>query len=1323
MKRPIPKYLLVFFCMLFPFGQLCSQVLDVLRMYEIKKKPTIANPYSNFSPGDVPVIRFSETDGYIMACVGDTFNPLSLSDLYYFSFSLSGSKGILDIPFPIRDAIFPSSEGMILQKQSNNTSGSGLEFYSQVYCKRIAFPGLGAINQEVNLVERINLGGSGVAMPCAALCASSGLGPFGWFVLDDSLQWIRKRGFDIGFPNVGEGNGDFAPDGGFYYCSTSKTVANQRFAVISKSSPVDDMPSKVVKVERANGQHLSVSGLSVVSNGIVLTGQSDTEGSFIFMVNHSLDSILWSKHIKPFGRRPKLQSPPSEMSSGTLIGTVVHYDSVYLQDPIYPFFYWHYLPMSGYYGIDPESGTLEFSRHLSAVYSPSGEKTVFQPCVFVSGMAYFPAIFSNDHMMRIFLAPVDTLGNASCISGARGIPFEEEALVISQIPSFVTDTVANCSIVTLPGLGYNGTAHSILDSICECNVIMQISAVQTSALGYQFSMGNTLFTSGSWDFGDGSTFSGANPTHSFPGPGTYTVEFCNQECGYSCVQTAVNVPCMVPSAQFSSISSPGFAVSFSSNSLYLSNQTGSLSWDFGDGGTSTLSQVIHSYPSAGNYTVCLIASNGCGFDTVCSVVNVTCNPPVSAFTSNPNQLQANFVNTSIGALSQSWDFGDGNSSTSLQPSYIYAGSGTYQVCLISNNMCGQDTSCQSVVINCLPTVASFTHTLSSLSATFQNTSTNQGASLWDFGDGTFSVQVSPVHYYAQPGTYTVCLISTNTCGSDTSCTPVTVSCPLPTAAFISSTNLLAATFSNTSSGALSQNWTFGDGQGSNAISPTHSYAQPGTYTVCLISTNTCGSDSSCTPVTVSCPLPTAAFISSTNLLAATFSNTSSGALSQNWTFGDGQGSNAISPTHSYAQPGTYTVCLISTSTCGSDTSCIPVTVTCPLPNSAFTSSTNLLAATFINNSTGSLSWAWTFGDGQGSSAASPTHTYAQPGTYTVCLFSTNTCGSDTICTPVTVTCPPPTSAFTSSSNQLAATFLNSSSGALSLAWTFGDGQGSSASSPTHSYAQPGTYTVCLISTNTCGSDTSCSPVTVTCPLPNSAFTSSTNLLAATFINNSTGSLSWTWTFGDGQGSSAASPTHSYAQPGTYTVCLISTNTCGSDTICTPVTVTCPNITLQIQVNGQGSAYQFSAVATGSVVSYLWDFGDGTTATGPSASHNFVQGDTYMVCLKAWNGCDSAMTCTELSVLTAMEAAILGLDLSIYPQPADERAIVEIRIGEALGCWVRIHDALGRALYAQELVGRLDHRLNINTHDWPSGVYFFELEMEGKRMARKFLIQR
>ncbi|MBL4735842.1 MAG: T9SS type A sorting domain-containing protein, partial [Flavobacteriales bacterium] len=101
----------------------------------------------------------------------------------------------------------------------------------------------------------------------------------------------------------------------------------------------------------------------------------------------------------------------------------------------------------------------------------------------------------------------------------------------------------------------------------------------------------------------------------------------------------------------------------------------------------------------------------------------------------------------------------------------------------------------------------------------------------------------------------------------------------------------------------------------------------------------------------------------------------------------------------------------------------------------------------------------------------------------------------------------------------------------------------------------GTYNVCLIVNSGCGTDILCSPVTVTsCAQVIAAFNYSDTALSVYFNDLSVNAGSWSWDFDDGFSSVSQYPTHIYAVPGLYTVCLTAYSACTSDTTCMDITV-------------------------------------------------------------------------------------------------------------------------------------------------------------------------
>jgi PKD repeat protein len=211
--------------------------------------------------------------------------------------------------------------------------------------------------------------------------------------------------------------------------------------------------------------------------------------------------------------------------------------------------------------------------------------------------------------------------------------------------------------------------------------------------------------------------------------------------------------------------------------------------------------------------------------------------------------------------------------------------------------------------------------------------------------------------------------------------------------------------------------------------------------------------------------------------------------------------------------------------------------------------------------TSTLSYSWSFGQGSGSTSSVPVKTYTAPGTFTPTLTVKDYWGLTNTFTmaPITITMPAGNTAPvpTFITNCVALVCGTSSSGTadpnlgdtIAYSWNFGDGTAlSTSTSPSHTYAAQGTYTITLTTTDGWGNAASTSKVVnLIMPAGNVAptptFTIQCTGLAC--LTNSFGTadpdgdvIRYSWSFGDGTAvSTAASPTHTFAAAGTYTVTL------------------------------------------------------------------------------------------------------------------------------------------------------------------------------------------
>jgi len=207
-----------------------------------------------------------------------------------------------------------------------------------------------------------------------------------------------------------------------------------------------------------------------------------------------------------------------------------------------------------------------------------------------------------------------------------------------------------------------------------------------------------------------------------------------------------------------------------------SDQPDSWSWNFGDGGTSSLQNPVHTYTTAGTYTVRLDAANTLG--SCGDTMGITVSSLEASFNANQSSglapLAVQFTDTSTDQPgSWSWNFGDGSSSSLQNPVHVYTTAGVYTVNLSATNGYNGwiNSPSKSITVYTIPTVIFTANPLTGTAGTsvlFADQSTGYPAPTswyWDFGDGFTSTYQNPSHQYAGPGSYTVSHSATNSQGT------------------------------------------------------------------------------------------------------------------------------------------------------------------------------------------------------------------------------------------------------------------------------------------------------------------------------------------------------------------------------------------------------------------------------------------------------------------------------------------------------------------------------------------------------------------------------
>lgn len=720
-----------------------------------------------------------------------------------------------------------------------------------------------------------------------------------------------------------------------------------------------------------------------------------------------------------------------------------------------------------------------------------------------------------------------------------------------------------------------------------------------------------------------------------------------------------------PNANFNATGTTGcapLAITFNNTSTNSS----SYYWDFGNGQSSTLVNPTVLYQTPGTYNVKLIAYHQSQADSIVQMNFITVHPGITpSFTFNQSgncegATSVSFINTTSGATSYSWNFGDGNVSNAQHPTHVYGGAGSFYPSLTVQNSFGCQGSFQSsqpIVVDPLPQPSFNLGTISTCDSTlpinFNNTSIGATHYQWRFGNGNTSAASNPTHVYNQSGSFNVELVATSAAGcKDSTTIPQAVNIIQPAAANVQLNNgtgcpPLSTTFALGNTSITNIQWWYGNG--ASGTTPGHTYNTSGVYTPIVQFTDNNGcvvKDSSFGNVVVH-QVPIPAFSMSTDSICLRdivhFTNLSTNATSYYWRFGDGGANQQISTSHQYnGVPQNFVVSLDAFSAAGCNAK-VYDTVYCFSSKVSFisdkTTGCGPLTIHFQNTTPGTTNCLWMFGDGSTSNALNPVHTYSQVGNYSVCLVTTNQMGcTDTLCMNNYIQVVNPIANWNNTTTITACAPYQialscASFGYHTWSWNMGDGTIYTGQTLQHNYQTPGNYTV-ILSTYTQDSCLIQVPwAQVTINGSTVGFTKQINgctPLNVQFTDTSSNATSWFWEFGDGATSTLQHPSHAYGSLGTYTVKLTITTPNGctySRTEINSISPTmCPlNAPPGSNGAGNGGPKGKSILAKGcapynigftnpfaTTKSCIWSFGDGTSSTILNPAHTFNTNGLFTV---------------------------------------------------------------------------------------------------------------
>jgi PKD repeat protein len=749
----------------------------------------------------------------------------------------------------------------------------------------------------------------------------------------------------------------------------------------------------------------------------------------------------------------------------------------------------------------------------------------------------------------------------------------------------------------------------------------------------------------------------------------------------------------------------------------------SYSWDFGDGSmASTDVSPSHSYAYPGNYIITLTATNGSNSSVVRKGVYVKGTPSIYFYWTGYGPFythtDVSIDNQTAGAVSYVWDFGDGTSSTTINPKKSWSTSGTKNIVLVAYNGCGDSAVYnQSIQIEDTGLVSPMASGFVSPSktcpggvVTFYSYSDHTEYVKFDFGDGhSLTTAKDRITYvYSEPGNYKAKLYAYNQNKVDSISLMVEVSNKAVNMPYanVSPTryigaNYLAATcpgkpFKLDGSAAdqiTKSYWKLHNGTILNAMDTTVTFANEGVYPIWYMAESFCGG------------------IDSTEIQLYVLKSD---------TFTNYIGGIQVSPVTGYVCPGgkmKFTIGYV--------------------PEDGFVYTWRL------NNTVVSTDYSFE-------------HVFPNTESlFNMVVTVTPQCGlEDSISRTVyTSNASNPSASFSVSTTEAKPTcygdsvhFITSYDESYLLnpvthLWNFGDNQQSTLAEPTHVYAMPGIYTTVHTTTNTCGVSQSSAyttfkvaelpPVPHYYAMPASVCEGDTVL----FDNFTNGADSTILDFGDGHkkvilGQSFPHLMHAYSVAGNYTTYLYVYNKCGRDTAMFEVKVL-PRPEAHILMSDTsvaiGTTLTFNQ-NTAHSTEFVWYAESllGDTSTAPTFSVSYSSQGRHVVYLVSYNqnGC---MNMDSVVVYVGMANAIASVkdehaQLFTYPNPAQSELTMMLQLEKSASVTIELYDMNGRLIRSvfsgDKVAGQYNFVQDISSI--PSGLYICKVRVNNSIVHQKFI---
>lgn len=426
----------------------------------------------------------------------------------------------------------------------------------------------------------------------------------------------------------------------------------------------------------------------IVSDGI--NSDTETKTDYITVTNCSVSTFPWTEDFENAGNIPTCWSEQ------------------YITNNVD----WQYITGNG--GSNPSAAHSGTYNACFKDESTSDDKTMLvTPPMDFTG--HTSAQISFWHTQELWPSDQDELRVYYKVDGSSA--WVEIAAYTENIATWTKDSITLPNLSSTYYIGFEGNAlygYGICVDDVEVSIVTDFITADFEAdpvygeppLVVTFtdlSTSSATINSWSWDFGDGLTSTEQNPVHTYNNQGTYSVTLTVSGSAGSDTEIKtdyITTEYPEPTAEFIGTPETGMApltVTFNDQSV---DSVNSWSWDFGDGGTSSLQHPVYIYNTPGIYTVSLTVSGpgGSNTNTKTDYIQVNQGLITADFSANPTNGEApllvQFTDLSTSSAdinSWNWDFGDGESTDVQNPTHEYLSAGNFTVSLTITGDAGTDT--------------------------------------------------------------------------------------------------------------------------------------------------------------------------------------------------------------------------------------------------------------------------------------------------------------------------------------------------------------------------------------------------------------------------------------------------------------------------------------------------------------------------------------------------------------------------------------------------------------------------------------------------------